>query len=233
MTRVPLFGLVTLTLVLTGGSAIGEKGGNSGNSKHKSAKAPTYYTLAQDYRKCAYPMCGGQWVTAANQALTSCADGSDDAACYVLDVDFSHLGLSDKQVEDLEWNLSSVVVTGKFKQKQVKGWGKYGVFIVTDAWQAPTSVEGSDTFYSVTDLGFVCAKHPCNNIDTDELNTNVNAAVSGLDLTASGASQADLLDAYAAMDTGDLFVAGVIDDDGFGGTTLFASQFYLPVVALP
>jgi|GEM_PF-3572211 len=46
-----------------------------------------YFTVEQDTRRCAFPLCGGFWLTSANEDHTVCADGSVAQRCYVAEID--------------------------------------------------------------------------------------------------------------------------------------------------
>ncbi len=42
-----------------------------------------YYNVRQDFRKCAYPACGGWYLTHLNHGLMQCPDGNSATECYV------------------------------------------------------------------------------------------------------------------------------------------------------
>ena len=46
-------------------------------------------SLHPDYRDCLYPLCGGWFVSPVDRATMRCADGTMQAQCYVLEVDWA------------------------------------------------------------------------------------------------------------------------------------------------
>ncbi len=64
-----------------------------------------------DYRKCAYPMCGGWFVRRVNHLLTRCTDGSFQNECHATELDLSDLCLTDE-------------VAGKFRDCLGVVWGE-------------------------------------------------------------------------------------------------------------
>ena len=64
----------------------------------RALEADTIYVVTrQDFRKCAYPMCGGVFVKAVNKSKTTCLDGTKDVECYVADIDLAALELPEEQ----------------------------------------------------------------------------------------------------------------------------------------
>ncbi len=70
----------------------------------KSADSSTFYLVRGDDQIClltdggqSAPDCGGFWVERVNKKATTCFDGSKAAECYVADIDFGLLGLSDTE----------------------------------------------------------------------------------------------------------------------------------------
>src|SRR5687768_15658107 len=64
----------------------------------------TYFVVTHpDFRKCAYPMCGGWFVQRVNHSKTKCADGSYQKECQVLDLDLSALGISEAQASEVDF----------------------------------------------------------------------------------------------------------------------------------
>src|SRR5690349_10452330 len=54
----------------------------------------TYYSVRRDFRKCAFPLCGGYFVARVNRSFTTCHDGSQKSECYVVNMDLENtLGL--------------------------------------------------------------------------------------------------------------------------------------------
>ncbi|MBW2462613.1 MAG: hypothetical protein JRH11_13270 [Deltaproteobacteria bacterium] len=200
--------------------------------------APAVYLARRDYRRCAYPLCGGFWLHAVNRASTMCADGSRDTECYVADIDWTALGLSAAEASDVEASAGNLLVSGAAELRSLGG-RTIGVLAAAEAWHAEWGTgdiaAGSTTFYSVQDSGLRCLVAPCFNLDVVVLNVGTSDAVSGLGLTGAGATAADVTRGHSAAAAGDLRVVGTISTDttpgptGAFGRTLDARQFFLPV----
>jgi hypothetical protein len=48
-----------------------------------TAQTSDFFTIREDLRKCASPMCGGYFVKRVNQPTTLCANGRNMSECYV------------------------------------------------------------------------------------------------------------------------------------------------------
>jgi len=199
---------------------------------------PEIYLARRDYRRCAYPFCGGFWLHAVNRASTMCADGSMDVECYVGEIDWTALGLSAAEASAVEASAGNLLVSGVTELRSLGG-RTVGVLAAAEAWHAEWGTTGitagATTFYSVEDNGLRCLVAPCFNLDLVVLNLGTSDAVSGLDLRGAGATAADVARGHSAAATGDLRVLGAISTDttpgpgGAFGRTLDARQFFLPV----
>lgn len=54
-----------------------------------AAGEASHFRVQQDFRYCEYPACGGFFLRALNQETMRCADGTDAASCYVVEIDWS------------------------------------------------------------------------------------------------------------------------------------------------
>ena len=208
--------------------------GAVGEGKADGLKADnwTYYSVRSDFRKCMWPICGGYFVKRVNQPKTKCLDGTWQKECYVAQVDWSALGLSDS--ESAELSPGAMVLRGSITKGQ-QGNQTYAVFAATEGWQAATDQAASGTFYRAKDSGIVCITFPCPTIEGTQLNRNKKptATYAGLDLSPSGASQ-DQLDAgwkELESDNGLIVAAKTESVTGPAGKAdgLSASQFYTRV----
>lgn len=197
----------------------------------------TAYTIEKDYRRCVSPLCGGYWVEAANRRATRCADGSNAQRCYVAEVDWSALGLSQSQQSTLIDKAASgqAIIVGRVVSRVFRGFGNLGALTPERAWQAANAQAPTGQLLKVRDLGIRCVTTPCFSMQADLLNQFTRNRISGLNLSPVGASRDQLAAASDALADGDLLVAGAIRNDPVTsrrhrpGRTLTASQFYLPV----
>ena len=192
-----------------------------------------HYQVERDYRKCMSPFCGGYWVNAVNRRATRCIDGTLADRCYVVDIDWSRIGLKSSQLDET----GRLIVLGR-----IVPWNEDHPFDVAlgelraaAAWHAATDAAPTGSFYRVQDLGFVCVAYPCFNKRANLLNRRGRTTISGLDLRDVEATEAQLEAANRALQAGRLLVAGDITRDPLprpnvpAGRTLTASQFYLPI----
>ena len=110
-----------------------------------------YYFVQRDLRKCAYPLCGGYFLTAANVDHTVCADGlvAEEGGCYV-----AALHAGGYQVSD------GALVLGYFVED---AYGHFSIdALEVDDVFAPLR-EGTDDLWVnlLQDTGVVCVTTPC------------------------------------------------------------------------
>ncbi len=197
----------------------------------------TYYSARPDYRKCMWPMCGGVFVKRVNQPKTKCADGKWAKECYVADLDWSALALSEAEEGEADSGARSgqVVLRGSIG-KTTQNKMTYAVFKATEGWRAATESAPSGIFYRAESSGIVCITFPCPVVEATRLNRNLKptATYAGVDLTPSGATQDQLDAGWQALSENGLLVAASIEKvTGPAGTMdgLSASQFYTKITA--
>ncbi|GMV13547.1 MAG: hypothetical protein HS104_27650 [Polyangiaceae bacterium] len=197
----------------------------------------TYYSARPDYRKCMWPMCGGVFVKRVNQPQTKCADGKWAKECYVADLDWSALALSEAEEGEADSLARSGQVVlrgsiGKVNQKTLS----YAVFKVSEGWRSATQNEPSGIFYRAESSGIVCITFPCPVVEATRLNRNLKptATYAGVDLTPSGATEEQLNAGWQELNENGVIVAAKIEKvTGPAGSMdgLSASQFYTKISA--
>ena len=209
-----------------------------GDALSTSARSGTYYQIERDYRKCVSPLCGGFWVSTLNQEKMKCPDGTEDDMCYVAEIDWSESGLSDDQIEKLEWVIDDgdeVILTGKLDAEIFSETWKLGVLYAAQAWTSVQDHAVPEDTWRLEDLGFVCVREPCFNIGAELVNTSSSTTLSGIDLSGVDASEKELEQAAAALDDGELIAPGEVSSSSISaeewsrGRVLKATSFYLPV----
>ncbi len=192
-----------------------------------------YLVTRPDLRKCAYPLCGGVFVAEVNRGESTCADGQTAPDCYVSDIDVSALGLEPEAAGALgnAARAGTVLLRGAMVTASTP-YGPIAQLEVTAAWRGVRETTPHDPIYLVVDSGIVCITYPCPSLSQLLLNDQDAQSLSGLDLSTSGASQADVDAAYALLGEPGLMVAGThvtVTGPGGQGQQLEASEFYLPV----
>ncbi len=191
-----------------------------------------------DARKCMYPLCGGYFVKAVNQALTRCADGSMAKTCHAVELDATALGWTPEQLASFEGAFAKgfALVKGAITP-QPRGLYTGEVLRLSQAWQGQAQHKPLGSFYGVHSTGIVCIKAPCPSQEAQLLNSTAAPTNPDVNLSKAGASQAAVDAALAALGKPEgILVAGALVPIRYGtltgGTTvgkqLLASEFYLP-----
>jgi len=198
----------------------------------------TYYVTRPDYRKCAWPMCGGYFVHRVNRAKTQCADGSWQSECYVSQIDYSAIGLNQEQTYEVNSMAygARALLRGSIGVAE-NDFGPIATLLATEAWRGEAEqTEPTGTFYRAEDSGIVCFTWPCPVVLESKLNSSVTKLIHDLDLYASGATE-DRVDAgYAAFFDDAVMVVGsheTFSGPAGKGKALVASQFYTRILAEP
>jgi hypothetical protein len=198
--------------------------GDSSSMRTPSSPKPvssnsTYFTVRADLRRCASPMCGGYYVRPVNHLLVPCGNGRLMAECYVAKIDWN----GQTQVDARRALLRGDVLP--------KSFGNFGVFRVSESWQAAGDNPPTDVFYRVHDRGVRCITFPCASHREMKLNSSFSQSIAGVDLTGAGASEDLVSQALAAISGGEgVVVTGAhatVTGPGGKMPQLKATQFYL------
>lgn len=186
------------------------------------ARNSVYFTIRQDMRRCASPMCGGYFVKAVNQRVTRCANGKQSEECYVAEID---------------WNKHPVVeprkalLRAELRAKHFSNFGKLGLLRVLEAWKAGGEATPTGKFYRARDRRIQCIAFPCLTHSDVQLNSSLSTNIAGVDLKAIQADTNRIADATTALGQPDgLIVAGEhvrVKGPAGQANSLSATQFYL------
>ena len=177
--------------------------------------AYTYYAIARDMRRCAYPFCGGFQLARVNRSTTQCHDSKSAERCYTPELDWSESGLDQAQQDKLVGMTGKLggrfaVVRGRFAKKNTTTpVPSLGRFIVTEAWVAEGENAPEGVFARVTQNGIRCIAAPCPSLTEKGLNTGNTANISDLDFSYSGLTDSQIegfVSQYVAP--GGILVAG-------------------------
>jgi len=191
----------------------------------------------RDTRRCAYPTCGGFFISAVNQSLTRCARGAYAQECYVSRLDFSLFdGPADAETivpgaTGTSLAMARVVLLGTV-HPTILGLGTLRVQM---AWIAlkPQLITGD--FYGARNNGIVCIAAPCPSYDQELLNRGSVRPFHGFDFTAVPPHAEDSTFTAPALNSAyGMILSGVNvirEDAGPAGpaTVLEASQVFIPL----
>jgi hypothetical protein len=204
----------------------------------QSVSSATYYTARIDVRRCAYPMCGGIFVSAVNQEWTTCADGTVAKECYVAELDLAPvLGERSSEagfVRDAigpNRETTRIVLLGDLDA----GSTGHGKLLVRMAWLAPENLALRGRFYRVVHNGIVCVAAPCPSFDEEYLNAgtvNVIHEVNLQEVPVPDEQRGEAL--QSVYGPHGLIIVGrhaLVRDAGPAGPGVFlnASQFFAPL----
>jgi hypothetical protein len=193
-----------------------------------------YVTLRRDLRRCAAPLCGGFFVQRVNRRTTLCADGARSAECYVAELAFDALGLSEEQASLVRNSAEDAVLRGSMGSFS-SPFGELGRLDVTEAWLGHSGVEPRGAFVRVRDTGLRCITTPCLSFSASLLEFRL-PALPAAEIALEGIAD-DTSDASAQLGEPDgLLVAGRPSlVSGPAGTALGieASEYYIPLSAEP
>ena len=194
------FACLVLTLAACGSSAptddlAGETAADDTVTDQKSdspyADAYTYYEIRTDMRKCAFPACGGFFVSRLNRSSTKCSDGSYASACYTSTLDWSQTDLVD-EVQQKLLAAAQTDATTEGVYAIVRGWFHSGSFVVSEAWVAENDTVSDGVFVKLADNGIRCITAPCPSTVERGLNTVRFANIDELDWSDAGLSDREV-----------------------------------------
>ena len=181
------------------------------------ASTSSFYSFRRDLRRCASPRCGGLFVKLVNQSRTRCADNRFRPECYVGTVDWGGQNQPDSD---------RALLRGTIRPR-----GEFGLFRVSEVWQAASANRPGGTFYRVRDRGLRCIAAPCPTHHEATLNSTASRNIAGVDLAGAGATDNSLSEANAAMTLRDgILIAGnhsPVTGPAGRSVMLKATQFYL------
>lgn len=128
--------------------------------------ARTYVTVERDYRKCAFPMCSGWYVTDVNRVHPK--------ATYVYALDFKSSGLDEATIARAQEG--KAVLRGKLGAK----FQGIPAFVVSDAWVGMPGIEAGKDFFLVSKVNIQCIKAPCPTLKATKLNAGGSSLFDGL-----------------------------------------------------
>jgi hypothetical protein len=202
------------------------------------SNAGYYVVTHRDFRKCVSPLCGGFFVKRVNQAKTLCADGTQQAECYVSSITMNGMGLSVREADEFRASLESGKAVVKARSyKSTFGGTTLGTLKASEGWVGATGSAADGTFYRAADNGIRCITAPCPSTTAYALNVGDDHNVISVNLgnTATPADQESLdRGAQAVGTTEGLIIAGGIalpkcKPGSNCGPLAIASEFYFRV----
>ena len=220
---------LALALHATGCAPVEADDGEDSAAEEVAAGGAVYVRVRHDTRRCVSPLCGGYWVSRVNQRTLRCVDGASAAECYVAEIDWAGLRLTDRALEDLQGR--PFILRARIAPKAYGSFGTMGSLVAVEGWSAINGAEPSGRVHRIVDAHRVCVRAPCPTLDAFRLNSTVTATLTAVDLTrVAGVTRSGVSRGTTALgrEPG-ILVAGDVVSGAGGARTVTASQFYLRV----
>jgi hypothetical protein len=181
-----------------------------------AASTSAFYTIRRDERRCAWPLCGGYWVTRVNRAKTLCADGRLAPRCYIVDLDWSNTDLTE---QERMFGDNPVLLHGTLSLADFDN-NMLGILTVDELWRAAAGNNPRGVFYVLGASNVQCIRDPCPTfINAYRLNSDASRAINRL----SGRFGAEV---QALLSQEKIIVAGSIYETAHRGDRLAVNQYY-------
>lgn len=197
----------------------------------KPEPSGTTYIVKPDYRKCAFPVCGGWYLTPVNQYslyLQTETEAHDTAGLlpntiYVAYINYKRLGLNEKQIAELETairndqallrgNVTSTPVTTKLAPRTQ-------TLAANGAWVGANKNTPVGPYLNITSTGIVCITTPCPYFKANIINSDYSSEFHDLSLEKAGLDREQEVRAWQALSTTGLIITGTkYESTGFSET---------------
>lgn len=184
------------------------------------AEAPTY-RVEPDYRKCAFPMCGGWFLTPVNQYSTQ-FESEEEAyenalleprAIYVAYLNYRQLRLKPEQVKELETfaRHGQALLRGNLTRGNItpEDTAAGRSLDVNGAWVGANKLEAYGPYLKVASSGIMCITTPCPYYKAKLINTRFTATFDDLNLEKAELDREQAARAWQALSTDGLIMTGV------------------------
>ncbi len=183
-----------------------------------SPTSATTYSVKPDYRKCAFPACGGWYLTPVNQYSLQ-LENDDEAyqnslllpnTIYVSSINYRALGLTPLQIKELEISLRNGqgllagTISGPVISPTVTK-----ILIAQSAWTSPTKNEPVGTYLKVTSSGIVCITTPCPYFKAQLINSTFSTNFHELTFEKAELDREQEARAWQAVSSSGLVLTGV------------------------
>lgn len=205
----------------------------------KPAPTATTYLVKPDYRKCAFPACGGWYLTPVNQYSLQ-LENDDEAyqnslllpnTIYVSTINYRALGLTPAQIKELEVSLRSGqgLLAGTVSGPVISPAAATKTLIAQGAWTSPTKTEPVGTYLKVSSSGIVCITTPCPYFTAALINSTYVTNFHELTFEKADLDREQEARAWQAVSSGGLVLTGVryVSQGQVGtGTGISASKVF-------
>lgn len=191
----------------------------------------TTYIVKPDYRKCAFPLCGGWFLTPVNQYSLN-LETEDEAyqnaallpnSIYVSYINYKRLGLTEKQIAELETAIHSeqALLRGTVTNSPISGniITRTKTLVANGAWVGANKNTPVGPYLKISSTGIVCITTPCPYFKATLINSNYSSEFHDLSLEKAMLDREQEAQAWQAISTDGLVITGTTyESTGFDET---------------
>lgn len=181
----------------------------------------TTYIVKPDYRKCAFPMCGGWFLTPVNQysvQLQTEDEAYQSAALlpnsiYVAYINYKRMGLTEKQIAELDSAIHSeqALLRGTVINSPISGrvTTRSKTLVANGAWVGANKNTPIGPYLKISSTGIVCITTPCPYFKAALINSNYSSEIHDLSLEKALLDREQEAQAWQAISTDGLVMTGI------------------------
>lgn len=180
----------------------------------------TTYLVKQDYRKCAFPLCGGWLLTPVNQYslhLETEDEAYQNAALlpnsiYVSYINYKRLGLTKEQIAEFENAIRSdqALLRGTVVNSPVSGKiiTRTKTLAANGAWVGANKNVAVGPYLKISSTGIVCITTPCPYFNAALINSGYSSQFHDLTFEKAALDREQEAQAWQAISTTGLIITG-------------------------
>lgn len=181
----------------------------------------TTYSVKPDYRKCAYPICGGWFLTPVNQHSLQ-LESEDEAyqnssllpnSIYVASINYRALGLKPAQIQELETAMRNeqALLRGNINNGTLTSVSPTNTKILAanSAWTGANKTVALGPYFKIASSGIICITTPCPYYKANLINSLYSTNIHELTFAKAELTREQEALAWQAVASDGLVMAGI------------------------
>lgn len=180
----------------------------------------TTYIVKPDYRKCAFPLCGGWFLTPVNQHslhLETEDEAYQNAALlpnsiYISYINYKRLGLTKEQIAEFENAIRSeqALLRGAVVNSPASGKiiTRTKTLVANGTWVGANKNTAAGPYLKISSTGIVCITTPCPYFNAALINSGYSSQFHDLSLEKAALDREQEAQAWQAISTNGLIITG-------------------------
>lgn len=183
------------------------------------------YSVKPDMRKCAFPMCGGYWITPVNKVYTDIPtlEEAEDrywepGPIYVSSIDYTKLKLTRDEIarfQDLIFNGRALIAGFQafypVKSPSTKPLPAYKKLVATKTWGSANENPAIGEYLDIKLSGIQCVTKPCPYFKALKVNTRYGFLFDRINFEKADLTETQARLAKSLIYDGSLIITGVRD----------------------